>query len=637
MPICTLDNLSLAFGERALLDSVDLSIHAGERVCLVGRNGEGKSTLLNVIAGHTDSDSGTRWVRPGRQIAVLEQEVVADENNTVYQNVADGIPGAAKQLALYHRSVRSVADAPTPDNLDALANAQHALEAGGGWEASRRIDELLSKLGLDADAKLSSLSGGWRRRAMLARALISQPDLLLLDEPTNHLDIEAINWLETFMLNFAGTLLFVSHDRAFSRRLATRVIELDRGKLTSWPGSIDEYQRKKTHALAVEEKANAEFDKRLSKEEIWIRQGIKARRTRNEGRVRALQAMRDAHRKRRERLGQVKLQVDNVELSGKIVVDAENASAGYDGVAVVRDVSLRILRGDRLGIVGPNGSGKSTLLKLLLGQLKPLAGKIRPGTKLAPAYFDQQRDRLDPDQSVIDNVNGGLSHIDVRGRKRHVAGYLRDFLFPPSRFQSPVSTLSGGERNRLLLAKLLARPANLLVLDEPTNDLDVETLELLEELLSGYDGTLLLVSHDREFLDNVVTSIVYLDDDGRALEHVGNYTDFQRQRERQSALERGSVRTRSRKKQASSRDNTDARPANKLSYKEQQELESLPDVIEVLEAEQKMIEAETASAEFFTGSRTHIAERLKKLETIADELSLAFARWDELDARNAKK
>lgn len=636
MPICTLDKLSLAFGERALLDSVDLSIQAGERVCLVGRNGEGKSTLLSVIAGRTDTDSGVRWVRPGRRIAVLEQETIAAEDRTVYQNVADGIPAAAEQLALYHRFVQVVTDAPTPDNLDALANAQHALEAADGWEASQRIDELLSKLGLDADARLESLSGGWRRRAMLARALISQPDLLLLDEPTNHLDIEAINWLETFMLNFAGTLLFVSHDRAFSKRLATRVIELDRGKLTSWPGSIDEYQQKKAHALSVEEKANAEFDKRLSREEAWIRQGVKARRTRNEGRVRALQAMREAHRARREQLGQAKMRVDNVDLSGKIVVDTENASAGYDGVAVVREVTLRILRGDRLGIVGPNGSGKSTLLKLLLGKLKPLDGKIRLGTKLAPAYFDQQRDRLDLDKNVIDNVNDGLSHIDVRGRKRHVAGYLRDFLFPPSRFHSPVSTLSGGERNRLLLAKLLARPANLLVLDEPTNDLDVETLELLEELLSGYDGTLLLVSHDREFLDNVVTSIVHLDDDGRAFEYVGNYSDFRRQREEQPSAGKYAPGTNARKSRERTRDSAEARPVNKLSYKEQREFTALPGVIDALEAEQKTIEAETTSAEFFAGDHTHVAERLKKLETIAEELNTAYARWDELDGRDKR-
>ncbi|MEM7278362.1 MAG: ATP-binding cassette domain-containing protein [Pseudomonadota bacterium] len=634
MPILTLDNISLAFGERQLLDKVSLSVQTGERVCLIGRNGEGKSTLLKVIANTVDVDEGTRWLRPGHRLAVLEQEAAESGNLTVFENVASGLPEHLAQLDQYTQALNAVNLDPTPDALSQLGQAEQALEAAGGWEQKRQIDALISKLELQPDTPLSQLSGGWRRRAMLARALARKPDLLLLDEPTNHLDIEAIAWLESFMLEFNGALVFVSHDRAFSRRLATRVIELDRGTLSSWQGGMEHYLERKEQVLAAQNKANALFDKRLSQEEAWVRQGIKARRTRNEGRVRALKAMREEHKRRREHLGAASMQLQSADLSGKIVVDASNASAGYGEDIVVRDVNLRILRGDRLGIIGPNGSGKSTLLKLLLGEIKPMAGQITLGTRLDPIYFDQQRDTLNPKNSVLDNVNDGSEYIQVQGQKRHVAGYLRDFLFPPERFHSPVSTLSGGERNRLLLAKLLAKPTNLMILDEPTNDLDVETLELLEELLLRFEGTLLVVSHDREFLDNVVSGIVLLDANGNCHEHVGNYSDFQR-----SLAARSKEKTRAPAKHTAT---PSAQPAgvqksrsrsDKLSYKEQQELKALPAKIEELETRQAQLEQETSAADFYSQHHEKVSEQLGLLQATVDELTEAYEHWDALDAR----
>ncbi len=634
MPILTLDNISLAFGERQLLDRVSLSVQTGERVCLIGRNGEGKSTLLKVIANTVDADEGSRWLRPGHRLAVLEQEAAESGELTVFENVASGLPEHLAQLEQYTQALNAVNLEATPEALSQLGQAEQALEAAGGWEQKRQIDALISKLELQPDTPLSQLSGGWRRRAMLARALARKPDLLLLDEPTNHLDIEAIAWLESFMLDFNGALVFVSHDRAFSRRLATRVIELDRGTLSSWQGGMEHYLERKEQVLAAQNKADALFDKRLSQEEAWVRQGIKARRTRNEGRVRALKAMREEHKRRREHLGAASMQLLSADLSGKIVVDASNASAGYGEDIVVRDVNLRILRGDRLGIIGPNGSGKSTLLKLLLGEIKPMAGQIALGTRLDPIYFDQQRDTLNPKNSVLDNVNDGSEYIQVQGQKRHVAGYLRDFLFPPERFHSPVSTLSGGERNRLLLAKLLAKPTNLMILDEPTNDLDVETLELLEELLLRFEGTLLVVSHDREFLDNVVSGIVFLDANGNCHEHVGNYSDFQR-----------NLLARSKEKPPTPAKATAAPveqgaggkkargTAGKLSYKEQQELKVLPAKIDELETLQAQLEQETSAADFYSQHHEKVSERLGLLQATVDELAEAYERWDTLDAR----
>ncbi|MGD8876037.1 MAG: ATP-binding cassette domain-containing protein, partial [Gammaproteobacteria bacterium] len=530
MPLLRLANLSLAFGHRALLDGVSLEVHAGERVCLVGRNGEGKSSLLRIIGGEVSADDGELWLRPGMRVAYLAQEAALDSRQSVFAVVAGGLPELGRMITDYHEAVAALEHAHDAANLARLSELQQVLEAAGGWELEQRVERVLSRLQLDGDAGFHTLSGGWRRRAMLARALVQEPDVLLLDEPTNHLDIEAITWLEEFMLGYPGALLFISHDRAFVRRLATRIIELDRGQLSSWPGGYDDYLRRKAEQLEVEARHNALFDRKLGQEEAWIRQGIKARRTRNEGRVRALKDLREQHRQRRERSGKADLQLDSGEQSGKLVFEAEHVSLSFGEQIIIRDFSTTILRGDRVGIIGPNGVGKSTLIRVLLGELQPDSGVVRRGTRQQVAYFDQQREQLDPQATLMESVGEGSPRVVINGRDRHVAGYLRDFLFPPERLQSPVSTLSGGERNRLLLARLFARPANLLVMDEPTNDLDVETLELLEELLLDYPGTLLLVSHDRAFLDNVVTSSLVFEGDGVIGDYVGGYSDWLRQR-----------------------------------------------------------------------------------------------------------
>src|ERR1700724_2032503 len=503
MPIVRLDKVSLSFGLKPLLDDADLQIRRGERVCLLGRNGEGKTSLLQLITRQIVPDSGEVWVRPGARVASLAQEVSPASDASVRDVVLSGIePGA-------------VAAGATHDD----------------WQAELQVDQVISRLELDREAHMSALSGAWRRRVMLGRALVSEPDLLLLDEPTNHLDIEAITWLEDMMLEFAGALLFISHDRAFVRRLATRIVELDRGQLRAWPGTYDDYVVQKRAALEVEAKHAALFDKKLAQEEVWIRKGVQARRTRNEGRVRALEQLRIQRRERRERIGQVDVRVQEAGPSGKLVFEAVGVTMAFGGAPIIKGFSARIMRGDRIGIIGPNGCGKSTLIKLLVGELEPSEGTIRRGTSLMPAYFDQQRDQLDPSKSIMDNVTGGSGEtITIDGQPRHVSSYLRDFLFPPERLHAPVSMLSGGERNRLLLARLFARPSNLLVMDEPTNDLDADTLDLLEEMVANYAGTLLLVSHDRAFLDNVVTGTLVFEGRAQVNEYVGGYSDWLRQR-----------------------------------------------------------------------------------------------------------
>ncbi len=514
-----------------------------------------------------------------------------------------------------------------------LARLQHELEAAGGWRLDQRIETILTRLGLEGDAGFDTLSGGWRRRAMLARALVADPDLLLLDEPTNHLDIEAITWLEEFMLEYAGALLFISHDRAFVRRLATRLIELDRGRLTSWPGDYDAYVRKKAEQLEVEARHQALFDKKLSQEEAWIRQGIKARRTRNEGRVRALKALREERRARRERSGKVELRLEPGSLSGKRVLEAEHVNLAFDGRTVIRDFSGSILRGDRVGIIGPNGAGKTTLIRVLLGELPPDSGRVERGTRLEVAYFDQQRAPLKPQATLMESVGDGRLSVTIDGRSRHVAGYLQDFLFPPERLQSPVSTLSGGERNRLLLARLFAQPANLLVLDEPTNDLDVETLELLEELLLDYQGTLLLVSHDRAFLDNVVTStLVFEGDDGRIGEYVGGYSDWLRQR--QAAAREAKPAAKAGPVKPSPPSLSPAGKSKKLSYKDQRELDALPARIEALETEQAQLHATVNDAGFYQQPEDQINATLERLEALARELETCYERWGILEEQS---
>ena len=630
MPLLRLDKVSLAYGHRPLLEQAKLEIRRGERVCLVGRNGEGKSSLIRLLSGEALPDDGKIWIRPGTRIAHLAQEVSPDSDESVFDIVAGGLAGLGQLISQYHHTATELAHAHTPALTQRLAQLQHELEAGDGWRLEQRVEMVLSRLDLDGDVSMHALSGGWRRRVMLARALVCEPDLLLLDEPTNHLDIEAITWLEEFLVDYPGALLFVSHDRAFLKRLATRIIELDRGALTSWPGSYDDYVRRKQAQLAVEAQHNALFDKKLSQEEAWIRQGVEARRTRNEGRVRALEALREERRRRLNRAGKVELKLEEGRQSGQLVFEAEHVEFSFGDTVVIKDFSVRVMRGDRIGIVGPNGAGKSTLIKLLLGELTPTRGQLRRGTKLQVAYFDQQRAQLDPKVTVMDSVGAGSQTVTINGRSQHVAGYLQNFLFPPERLRSPVSTLSGGERNRLLLARLFAQPANLLVMDEPTNDLDVETLELLEELLLEYQGTLLLVSHDRAFLDNAVTSTLVFEGDGRIGEYVGGYTDWLRQRRNPAApgTEPPRAKTQS---PASTSEKTRAK-SRKLSYKEQREIETLPGKIETLETEHSQLQAAVSAAGFYQQPGEAISATLARLQSVTAELEEYYARWEALES-----
>lgn len=632
MPLLRLDKVSLAYGPRPLLDKVSLDIRRGERVCLVGRNGEGKSSLMRLLTGEIAPDGGEVWLRPNARIAHLAQEVSADSDETVFDVVAGGLPECGRLLSQYHHAVAELSHDHAPAAMDRLADLQQQLEAVNGWELEQRVENVLSRLDLDGDAGLHSLSGGWRRRVMLARALVCAPDLLLLDEPTNHLDIEAIRWLEDFLATYSGALLFITHDRAFLRRLATRIVELDRGQLNSWPGDYDSYLRKKAEQLAAEAQQNALFDKRLSQEEVWIRQGIKARRTRNEGRVRALEALRIERGQRRERVGKADLQLEGAEASGRIVFDCEDVDFGFGDRPVIRNFSARIMRGDRIGIIGPNGAGKSTLIKLLLGELAPQRGQVNRGTKLQVAYFDQQREQLDPAQTVMNSVGEGRETVTVNGQTRHVAGYLRDFLFPAERLRSPVSTLSGGERNRLLLARLFARPANLLVMDEPTNDLDVETLELLEEVLTEYQGTLLLVSHDRAFLDNVVTGCLVFEGEGRIGEYVGGYSDWLRHRQG-AAARKNEEAARVKTPVAAAPPPKPAAKARKLSFNDQRELDALPARIAALESEQAALQARMNDAEFYKQGRDDVAATLARVAALDGELKLCYARWEALETQ----
>lgn len=641
MPLLRLDNLSLAYGHHPLLDRASLTLEAGERLCLIGRNGEGKSSLLRIVSGATKADSGQRVVQSGVVIAVLDQEVAENSAGNVFDVVASGLASLGHILAEYHRVTASLSAHPTDEAINQLGKLQHELDTQDGWRLQQRIDTVLSELTLDGSADINTLSGGWRRRVMLARALVSEPDVLLLDEPTNHLDIEAITWLEDYLAEFSGAVLFVSHDRAFLRRLATRIIELDRGVLSSWPGSYDEYLRRKTEQLAAEETQNALFDKKLSQEEVWIRQGIKARRTRNEGRVRALESLRAQYKERRNRIGQAELRLTQADNSGKLVFEAEHVDCQLGDTCVIRDFNTKVQRGDKIALIGPNGVGKSTLLKLLTGELTPTAGHIRRGTKLEVAYFDQQRIQLDPTLTVMDSVGEGKLTITVDGRTEHVAGYLQRFLFPAERLRSPVSMLSGGERNRLLLARLFAQPANLLVLDEPTNDLDAETLELLEDVLVAYSGTLLLVSHDRSFVDNVVTSTWIFEGNGRISEFVGGYSDWRREHGNSRPPKHNNldlVPSTSAKKTTAKKTLTNKKPvenhpiARKLSYKEQRERETLPAHIEALEKEQTSLLTKLADPLFYQQEHQTISMTNERLARIDQDLAQAYARWQALES-----
>jgi len=607
MPTVRLDKVTLSFGLKPLLDGADLQIRRGERVCLLGRNGEGKSSLLQLITGQIVPDSGEVWVRPGARVASLAQELSPASDVSVRDMVMSGIQPCAVDPGTV------VPGAAAHDD----------------WQAELQVEQIISRLQLDRHAAMGALSGGWSRRVMLGRALVAKPDLLLLDEPTNHLDIDAITWLEDMMLDFDGALLFISHDRTFVRRLATRIVELDRGQLRVWPGNYDDYVLQKRAALEVEAKHAALFDKKLAQEEVWIRQGVEARRTRNEGRVRALKQLRIQRGERRERMGQVEIRAQDAAPSGKLVFEAVHVTHTFGASPVIADFSARIMRGDRIGIIGPNGCGKTTLIKLLVGDLEPTSGEIRRGTNLLPAYFDQQREQLDPAASIMDNVTGGSGDtVTIDGQPRHVSGYLRDFLFPPERLRAPVSMLSGGERNRLLLARLFARPSNLLVMDEPTNDLDADTLDLLEEMVANYAGTLLLVSHDRAFLDNVVTSTLVFEGGAQVNEYVGGYSDWLRRRKVVEVPPPASAPPASARTEAAR-----ALPkARRLSYKEQRELEAIPVKIQLLEAEQLELQAAIADPALFHGPVARGTAALQRLQSLAAEIETAYSRWHALES-----
>ena len=601
MPLVTLDRISMAFGHLPLLEQASFRIEPRERVCVIGRNGTGKSTLLQIVSGDLSPEQGVVWREPGLRIGRLAQDALVADDRRVFDIVAEG---------LVHSESES-------------------------WQSDQKVAKVLSRLQIPADASMQTLSGGWKRRVLLARALAGEPDLLVLDEPTNHLDIETMRWLEGWLADYAGTVVFVTHDRVFLQALATRIVELDRGHLTSWPGDYATFLRRKEEALAAEAAHDAKFDKKLAEEEAWLRQGIKARRTRNEGRVRALLAMRAERAARRTQIGSVRLQTEMGDRSGQVVFEAEGISKAFDGRPVVRDFTTRVMRGDRIGLIGANGSGKTTLLKMMLGELRSDAGEVRRGANVQIAYYDQQREQLDPDRTVWETVADGHDTVTLNGGTQHVHGYLRDFLFPPERALSPVKALSGGERNRLLLARLFARAFNVLVMDEPTNDLDIETLELLEERLVNWRGTLLLVSHDRAFIDHVVTSTLVFEGDGRVQEYVGGYEDWLRQRRHAEPDRARKAVAASNVGAAASGASDSSRNARKPSYKEQLELDQLPSRIEALEAEQQQLQSDVTSDDFYKRPAPEIHEVLARLEELETLLLTAYTRWDALDSRTS--
>jgi ABC transport system ATP-binding/permease protein len=633
MALITLDSVSIAYGHLPLLDNVVLQVEPGERVCVIGRNGTGKSTLLRVINSELVPDSGSVYRQSGLRTALLVQDAVLPADRPVFDVVAEGLGDIGDLVTAYHHAAVEVAEKGTPAHLEKLGRLQHELEEKDGWRLEQRVEIVLNRLKLPFETNVNTLSGGWCRRVLLARALVAEPDLLLLDEPTNHLDIEATTWLEGFLSEYAGTVIFVTHDRAFLKRLATRIVELDRGQLTSWPGDYATFLRKKEEWLVNESLRLEKFDKRLAEEEAWLRQGVKARRTRNEGRVRALVAMRQERADRRARIGMVRMQVEIADQSGRMVFECDGVSKSFDGVQVIKAFSARIMRGDRVGLLGANGAGKTTLLRLLLGGLQPDSGTVRCGTNVQVAYFDQQREQLDPERTVFDTIGEGNDTVTVNGRSRHVNGFLRDFLFTPERARSPVKALSGGERNRLMLARLFTRPANVLVLDEPTNDLDLETLELLEEQLLNFPGTILLVSHDRAFLDNVVTSTFVFEGNEHVQEYIGGYEDWLHQKAASAAKGSTSKARRQTLAAGTSREDSAAPARKKLSYVEQREFDRLPERIEALELEQQQLSDAIAHPDFYREAAETIRQHLTRLEVLEKELLNAYALWDELDSR----
>lgn len=645
MTLMKMSKVSLAYGVTPLLDQVSWQIAKGERVCVIGRNGTGKSTMLRVVKGEQAADEGELWYAPGLKIGELPQELPTADQRSVYEVVASGLQGVGELLAKFQKLSAKIEN---EDDLQQLTRVQQELEAKDGWRLQQLVESTMSKLQLPTNALMSELSGGWRRRVLLAQALVAEPDLLLLDEPTNHLDIGAIAWLEQVLLDFSGAVLFITHDRSFLQRMATRILELDRGQLLDWNGNYSSFLEHKEQLLAAEETANALFDKKLAQEEVWIRQGIKARRTRNEGRVRALKAMRQERSQRRERQGQVSMQISEGERSGKQVVLAKQVCFAYDGgQPLIENFNMQILRGDRIGLLGANGSGKSTMLKLLLGKLQPTSGTLEIGTGLQVAYFDQMRDQLDLEKTVADNVAEGSDTVTIDGKSKHVLSYLSDFLFSPQRARTPVKALSGGERARLLLARLFTRPANLLVLDEPTNDLDMETLELLEELLLSFSGTVLLVSHDRTFLDNVVTSTLVFDGTARVAEFVGGFDDWLRQggnlkllgmteqagtaASEKTDLRQETVTTDAAKLQQRQNDGI-VSPKKKLSYKLQRELDEIPVQIDALELELEQLQEQISAADFYLQPHELTEPVLSRIQTVEQLLEQLLERWAELES-----
>ncbi|MFT6094793.1 MAG: ATP-binding cassette subfamily F protein uup [Pseudohongiellaceae bacterium] len=629
MPLLKLDKISINFGTHILLDEVSLNLVKGKRLGLLGRNGTGKTTLIRTIGGLIKPDSGERWLRPGVKIAWLDQSLPDASEETVYDVVAGSLKDVGELLKSYHQ-LTSNFDA---DNMDKLAAVQEQLEANDGWSLGQRVDTVISQLNLPAEKKMSELSGGWRKRVALGCALVLDPDILLLDEPTNHLDIPAIEWLEKQLQDFRGAMILVTHDRAFLQKVVNTIVELDRGLLYEFEGTYQRFLRFREEQLAAEDRANALFDKKLAQEEVWIRQGIKARRTRNEGRVRALKALRQEHSQRRDQVGKASFKVDAASRSGKIVAELEHISHSFGDNEVIRDFSTTILRGDRIGLVGANGAGKSTLLKIILGQLEPTSGLVKIGSNLEVAYFDQLRAQLDPELNLIDNICGGQEFIEIDGKRKHAITYLGDFLFTPDRVRTPAKALSGGEQNRAILAKLFSKPANILVLDEPTNDLDVETLELLEDILLGFPGTVLLVSHDRVFMDNVVTSLMVFEENSSIGEYVGGYSDWASKGGRLLSLQ---------EEKESPADSTPladdpptpvkTKPSKpKLSYKQQQELKELTLLIEKLEAKQGEFENLVAKSDFYDNESDKVSKTLKEMTDNQTQLEQAYERWEILE------
>jgi ABC transport system ATP-binding/permease protein len=639
MPYITLENASLAFGHHALLDKAAFQLDAGERVGLIGRNGAGKSSMLKALAGEIKLDDGKVWTAQSARTVYVPQEPELNATHTIYEAVAEGLGSVQKTLVAYHDVTHKMGE---PDaDFDALMKEmeilQHELDTQNAWEMQSKIETVLTRLSLDADVLVSKLSGGWRKRVALGRALVAEPEVLLLDEPTNHLDLEAILWLEELLLSFKGAVLFITHDRRFLNRLATRITELDRGKLTDFVGTYQNYLIKKEELIAIEATHAAKFDKVLAQEEAWIRQGIKARRTRNEGRVRQLERLRLERAARRDRQGNVKLNIDAGERSGKLVAELENVNKAYGGRTLINAFSTRILRGDRIGLLGPNGIGKSTLLKLILGEIEPDSGSIERGTNLNIAYFDQMREQLDEEATLADTISPGSDFVEIGTERKHVISYLEDFLFPPQRSRSPVKSLSGGERNRLLLARLFARPTNVLVLDEPTNDLDIDTLELLESLLQEYKGTLFLVSHDREFLENTVTQVIAFEGNGVLDEFGGGYDDwlrFSQQRTAEKASNKPAPSKSEPKKPEPKKSEQTKPTAQKLSFNEKKELDNLPQEIEALETEQAEITAQFSNPDIYRDQPELVDKLQARLAAISADIEKKMERWEKLDQLN---